>query len=121
MKVYPDIAKEYCDQSGRVRTPKTREQYLKILRMLQHRHPLQAASSFTTQQLTEFCTMNDPSPATQKQRRAIVRSIFDWAEYRGYVKKNPATALKYTVAPGNFQVRSHTWLTEAQVGLALRQ
>lgn len=119
--LYPDVCTAYIKESGRVRTADSKETYRQILRLLQSAHPHKRIDQFTQEELTRFClTRFDgraglPASHTIGLRRTILSSVWDWAHWRGIVKANPATALKFTVQAPRKAVRLGTWLTEEQV------
>jgi integrase/recombinase XerD len=120
MKLYPDVFLEFAATSGRLRTDSSRNSFMWVVRQLQAEYPRQAITQFTTEQLTRFCIGKDSAPNTIKHRVAVLRGVFDWAVYKGYVRENPTTALKYTVSPGKHEVRQGKWLTKEQAGLVIR-
>lgn len=120
MKLYPDAALTYVNESGRVRTKASRATTLQHLRHLQACHPRADLAAFTHEHLHAFCLLarpdgNPPAAGTVKSRRGQLVSFFEWATFTGLVETNPAAKLKYSVRPANTFVRSHTWLSEAQL------
>jgi integrase len=120
MKLYPDVFLEFAETSGRLRTKTSRESFGHVARQLQATYPSQRITQFTTEQLTKFCIGDKLAPNTVKHRMTVLRGIFDWSTWKGYVKENPSSALKYTVSPGKFKVRPGKWLTKDQAALVLR-
>ena len=120
MKLFPDIAVRYVRESGNIRTKHSRDSYRKVLRLLQSTFPDKRIQDFTIGDLTHFCISRfdgkegQAAPSTQKNRRAHVRSTFEWAQWKGFIKYNPALELKFTVRPGNGQVRTGTWLDKEE-------
>jgi integrase/recombinase XerD len=119
--LFPHVSSAYVAQSGNIKTPASRKSYRKVIRLLQHTYPGKHMDEFTVDDLTTFCLSRfDGKPGfaadtTQKNRRAHIRSTWEWAYWKGYVKTNPALDLKFTVKPGNGQVRTGTWLSKAEV------
>ena len=120
MKFYPDVFREFAEDSGKLRTPTSRNSFRAVARQLQSKHPTWDVGRWTTADLTEFCLHNEPAPATVKHRRTVLRSVFEWAAWKGYIEQDPAAALKFTVVPGSFSKRPQHWLTERQVATVLR-
>jgi len=120
VKLYPDLFKEFAATSGRLRTRASYEGFQCITRMLQNAHPRQTVGQFTAHQLTEFCLQPGLAPASIRQRRSVLMSVFAWAEWKGHVKTNPAGSLKYSVVPGKHSVRPGNWLEESTMGQILR-
>jgi integrase len=120
LPLYPDCFERFCDESGRVRTPSTREAMLIHLRALQNRHPGKRSRDFTPADLAAYCQSNNAAPATQKTRRSLLQSFYAWATFIGLVKEDPARDLKYLVQPGDHQVRRHTWLSPDEFRRLLR-
>lgn len=120
MKLYPDVFNEFVETSGRIRTKKSRESFVQVIRMLQGLHPDKHIGQFTTDDLTAFCIGHGLAPATIAHRRDVIRGVFGWAEWKGYTKTNPSSALKYTVVPGKHTVRPGNWYDEQQAGILLR-
>ena len=121
MKLYIPAAKQYADESGNVRTVQSRISLMKVMRHLQSQFPAHHVRHFTAEDLTTFCLSKDPAPNTIRQRRAYVRSVFEWLAWKKLISDNPAIELKWTVKPGGGNVRLGTWLTEQQVGDIFRK
>lgn len=119
--LYPTVAQAYVKESGNIRTEHSRISYLKVIRLLQTAFPHKGIEQLTAGDLTTFCLSRydgkpgHAAPATQRNRRAHVRATFEWAQWKGFIKLNPAAELKFTVKPGRGGVRQGTWLTKAQV------
>jgi integrase/recombinase XerD len=120
MKLFPDAVRIYADESGRLRTPKSRESFMKVMRLLQRQYPSKSVEDFTDEDLTTFCLSRDAAPSTIKNRRAHVKSFFEWAHWKKMTSTNPASNLKFTVVPGRFYVRPGNWLDESQAAAMLR-
>lgn len=120
MKLYPEVFNEYADTSGRLRTKASRTSFRQVCSALQAQHPNQPIHKFTPEQLATFCVGERLAPKTIKHRRAVLQSVFGWAEWKGYIRTNPASSLKYTVSPGQHEVRPGNWLQESEVGIVLR-
>lgn len=126
MKLYVPGAKLYVVEGGAIRTKRSRESFMKVMRLLQSQYPAHHVHDFSSTDLTAFClTRGDgkpgnPAPSTVRNRRAHVRAFFDWATWKGLAPSNPGLELKFTVKPGNGHVRIGTWLSEQQVGELLR-
>lgn len=120
MKLYPDVFNEYADTAGTLRTPAARRSYMWVVRQLQNQYPRQTIRQFTEAQLTAFCIGDGLAPKTVKHRRTVLRQVFEWATWKGYLTTNPAAGLKYTVTPGRHSVRRGTWLDEHEAADVLR-
>ncbi len=120
MKLYPDVYNEFANTSGRLRTQASRDGFKSICRQLQQQHPRQTVGQFTSDQLTTFCLKPGLAPNSIRQRKAIVQSVFAWAEWKGFIKANPASVLKYSVVPGKYEVRPGRWLERPEIGEILR-
>jgi len=114
MKLFPDATLIYLSKGAKVKAESSRRDYGKVLRLLHSRHRTLDVNDYTDQLLTDFCSERGLAPATLKKRRAILRSFWEWAQWYGISKSNPAAPLKFTISPGNFGVREGNWLTEAQ-------
>jgi integrase/recombinase XerD len=55
------------------------------------------------------------APATIAQRRKVAMGFFGWADWKGMLKHNPAMGLKRLVPIRSHSVKTHRWLTEAEV------
>lgn len=115
MKLYPQAFNLYVETSGRLKTPASVDSFRYVLGPLQARHPGKVVADFTPVDLTDFCNEPGLAPRTVKHRRAVLRSFFEWAEFKGLAPSNPASVLKFTVSPGSHEVRPGHWLTEAEV------
>lgn len=121
MKLYPEATSLFIKSSGRVRTPSSVQSYKAVLGPLQRAHPTLKVDQFTEAILTDYCLAGDrPAPRTIKHRRNVIRSFFEWATWKGLCEANPATSLKFTVQPGNHDVRHGHWLDERQVTAIVR-
>ena len=125
MKLYPTVAQAYVAESGNIRTKNSRDSYRKVMRLLQSVYPGKEIHQFTAEDLTTFCVSRydgqkgHAAPSTQKNRRAHIRSTFEWATWKKIISHNPALELKFTVRPGNGQVRAGTWLDRDSIVKAL--
>lgn len=124
MNLHLEAATLYVDTAGNLRTPQSKAVFLKTAGQLQGRHPRHRLTDFTTDDLTAYClggTSDRPqAPNSIRTRMSVLRPFFDWAAWKGLVKTNPATALRFTCKPGTGGVRPHTWLTEEQVAAIYR-
>lgn len=120
MKLYPDIFREFASSSGRLRTQASHDSFQSIIRQLQQAHPRQTVGQFTSTQLTDFCLEAHLAPNSRRHRKAVLMSVFAWAEWKGYIKANPASVLKYSVVPGKHEVRPGHWLEEPEIATMLR-
>lgn len=118
--LYPTVAQAYVAEAGNIKTEHSQVSYKKVMRLLQSAFPHKGIADFTAEDLTTFCLSRydgNPgyaAPSTQKNRRAHIRSTFEWAVWKGYRKSNPALELKFTVKPGKGQVRQGVWLSKEQ-------
>jgi integrase/recombinase XerC len=120
MNVYPDGFREFSDTAGRLRTKASKQSFKYVLAALQAQHPTWDIDRWQPSDLTKFCLAGDVAPKTIKHRRAVLRSFFEWAEWKGYCSTNPSSTLKFTVVPGQHQVRHGTWLSEPEVAQVIR-
>lgn len=120
MKLYPDAARRYIEDSGSCRTRASGRLYHVMLRQLQARHPDWQVDQFDTNSLTAWCLSDGPAPNTVKTRRKVARSFFGWAAWQKLVPASPAEDLKYTLRPSNNKVRHGVWLPEHELGRLLR-
>lgn len=120
MKLYPDAALKYVNESGRVRTPKSRASFLQALRYLQRRNPRLQLEDFRYSHLHAFCITpkanGEPvASSTMLSRRNSVRSFFSWAHFVDLIPEDPAAKLVHGLRiSSKIRVRRHTWLTEDQ-------
>jgi integrase/recombinase XerC len=121
MKLFISAAKLYAAESGRVRTEQSRISFLKVMRLLQSQFPAHHIRHFTEENLAEFCLSRNPAPNTIRQRRAYVRSSFEWFAWKNLISDNPAANLKMAAPTSGGNVRLGTWLDEGQVAEIYRQ
>jgi integrase/recombinase XerD len=124
MKLYPDAAHLYVNESGSITTPASAKTYLNEMRHLQHAYPGRDVNQFSTIDLATYCLAKGAQPTgaapkTVSKRIGHLRASFRWWRWRGLVAADPAADLPYVVKPGKGGVRHHTWLTSDQVGLLL--
>lgn len=122
MKVYPEATALFMKASI-ARTKPSQRVYRSTLSLLQARHPGLEVHQFTPQMLTEFCFAEiegPPSVATIKARKTRVRGFFSWAKFQGLCPTDPSTDLKFTCRPRGGAVRTHTWLSEEELGQLVR-
>lgn len=108
----------YLATGGTYHSDQSRQGMRKVARQLADYCGDRALHAYTTDDLTGFCLGHGgrgTAPNTIKSRLHMLRPFFDWCAWRGHIGKNPATALKFTVKPGNGGVREHTWLTRDDV------
>lgn len=120
MKLWPEATKLFIDQSGLYRTEQSRRAVIQTLRALSQTKVNPDVRSFSTAELTAFClgrtgATKELAPATVRQRRSLVKRFYEWSEFNGLVKANPASSLTFTVRPGKNGVQHHTWLTNDQM------
>lgn len=120
MKLYPEVFNEYAATSGRLRTEKSRESFRYEVQKFQSLHPTKHITQFTQDDLTSFCIGEGSAPNTIRHRRTVLQAVFGWAEWKGYIKTNPASALKYSVSPGRHEVRKGNWLEEHELAVLIR-
>lgn len=120
MKLYVPAANLYVAESGNVRTKQSSVSFLKVMRLLQSQYPSHHIRHFTAENLTDFCLSRNPAPNTIRQRRAYIRSAFEWFAWKKMISDNPAIELKWSVKPGGGNVRLGTWLNEGQVAEIFR-
>lgn len=118
--LYPDATLRFLTESGRIRTKSSRDSYQVKLRALQYKHPGKRLKSFTAADLQAYCLEGSPAPATVNNRKSTVQSFFGWCKYVGLIAEDPAADLKWSVRPGKFGVRQHTWLSTEDVRRTLR-
>lgn len=114
-----EAAHRYVNESGRVNTAQSRKQYINKLRRLQHLHPDKQLDQFTADDLAAYCVMPDGerpvASATVGQRRSMVKALFGWATWKGFVAVDPTAGIEWAVRPGRGNVRSGNWLNDHQV------
>lgn len=125
MKLYPDAALRYVNESGRVRTPKSRASALQHLRHLQSIHPNLQLDDFRYEHLHSYCLRarpdgERPAPATIGARRSQIRSFFAWTHFLDLVPTDPSAKLLQGVRVLKLAARAHTWLSEQQLAELLR-
>jgi integrase/recombinase XerD len=116
MKLYPQAFNTFAQTSGRLKTQSSVQSFRYVLGPLQARHSSYHVADFSPSDLTDFCNEPGLAPRTVKHRRAVLRSFFEWAEFKGLATSNPASVLKFTVSPGSHDVRPGRWLSELEVG-----
>lgn len=114
MKLYPTATEQYINKSGRLTTDASKKAARMTLGPLQRCFPEQHVGDFTARQLTEFCLSGTPAPNTIRARRNRIKSAWEWFQFAGMVKTNPATDLKFTLNPSSNNVRDGLWLAPEQ-------
>lgn len=113
------------DPTNGLTTPKSRETCFEMLRRLDGRRDL---DSWTEDDLVDFVTRpckvgaragQPPADATIRSRRAKLMSFFSWCHWKQLIPADPSAHLKKAVRAGNQPVRTHNWLTEADVATVL--
>ena len=112
---------QFSKESGRLHTDSSRKSFRKVMVHL-HRYAGDGCELEEIDQalLTDWCLSNTPAPSTVKKRRGHARSFFGWCCYKGWIEADPASALGYSVQPGRGSVRTHTWLSKAELVELLR-
>lgn len=114
MKLYPTATEQYITKSGRLTTDASKKAARMTLGPLQRCFPDHHVGDFTSRQLTEFCLSGTPAPNTIRARRNRIKSAWEWFQFAGVVKSNPATDLKFTLSPSSNNVRDGVWLVSEQ-------
>lgn len=108
------------ENTGTIRSPRTRRNWGHDLKQLQDMHPAKRVSEFTEDDLLGFVNRQvqgrAAAPNTVLTRRAVLQSFFSWALWRGLISSDPSAGLRRAVRVRSQNTRSHHWLTEAQVG-----
>ena len=115
-----DAADLFAAESGRLRTDSSRRTFRQVMVHLTRQAGVDSLEDVDPELLTAWCLSNDPAPATVKKRRGHARSFFGWCAYKGFIEADPASGLGYSVVPGRGSVRTHTWLSKAQLVDVLR-
>lgn len=113
-----------AEQAGSIRTLDSRKSYTAVLRGLQNAHPDRRVSEFTEDDLVAYCTAVRRDGAVRSpngilQRRTILISFFEWAQWRQLCPGSPAVGLKKIVKVKARAVRPAHWLTPAQLAAVL--
>lgn len=124
MKLYPEAAFKYADESGRVRTKASRATAMQQLRRLQNLNPDLEVGQFEYRHLHAFCLHakadgERPAMSSIRQRRNSVRSFFTWAHFMDILPNDPSAKLIYGVKVNRLTQRPNTWLTEPQIARLL--
>lgn len=119
MRYYAAI-NAYVEESGRLRTDPSRKSFRKVMHHLQVYSGAVELDEVDAQTLTDWCLSNNPAPNTVKKRRAHARSFFGWCSYKGWLETDPSSGLGYSVVPGRGSMRSHTWLSKADLAELIR-
>lgn len=119
MKLYPDAALRYCNESTGARTRSSRQATLRLLAQLQARHPSKELHQYRTEDLTRFC-LDGVAPGTSRHRRSKMMSFFGWCHYMKLIRLDPSRDLKFTVNVKAQPARANKWLTEEEATALLR-
>jgi integrase len=112
---YYEAINAYVEESGRLRTDSSKVSFRKVMNTLQKYTGAVTLDEIDQHALTDWCLSNSPAPSTVKKRRAHARSFFGWCAYKGWIDTDPASGLGYSVVPGRGSVRTHTWLSKAEL------
>lgn len=116
LRIYPDVALLWMtDQSARFRSADTVRSYKKNLRLLQQSQPSKALTQFTEQDLVDFIQSGNVAGQTMAQRRSVIMGMYEWAQWKGHVEKNPAVGLRLRLRIKRNPVRTHRWLSLTEV------
>jgi integrase len=113
---YYEAVNRYIEEAGRLRTESSIKSFRKVMNHLHSYAGVDCDLDEIDQAvLTDWCLSNNPAPSTVKKRRAHARSFFGWCAYKGWIATDPASGLGYSVVPGRGSVRTHTWLSKAEL------
>jgi integrase len=116
--------KRFFDENPHIK-PTTRRTWVSILRRLERRYPEKRVNEITSDDLRDFIIKDDAgrprtvASGTMLNWRTCFCSFFSWCAYEGLVHSDPATPLARTVRIRNKPVRSHTWMTQDEIGTLL--
>ena len=115
MKTSEAVATYLSDPANGLKTAESARSYRTVLTRLERSKPGGSLSRWTEQELVAFCvaptaTGATPADNTIRQRKIVVRAFFSFADWQGWVSKNPAAHLNRAVKHGGQAVRLHNWL-----------
>ena len=115
MKTLEAVATYLSDPANGLKTAESARSYRTVLTRLERSKPGGSLSRWTEQELVAFCvaptaTGATPADNTIRQRKIVVRAFFSFADWQGWVSKNPAAHLNRAVKHGGQAVRLHNWL-----------
>jgi integrase len=120
MKTLEAVATYLSDPANGLKTAESTRSYRTVLTRLERSKPGRSLKRWTEQELVAFCvapTASGATPAdnTIRQRKIVVRAFFSFADWQGWVSKNPGAHLNRAVKHGRQAVRLHNWLPAGDV------